>query len=95
MCRETDRHLIEQLTWDEVARRLENGAPAILPIGAAAKEHGFHLPMNTDRIQAEWLAARLADRVDALIWPTVVYGYYPAFTDYAGSSACRRRSSRP
>lgn len=86
MCRETDRHLIEQLTWDEVARRLENGAPAILPIGAAAKEHGFHLPMNTDRIQAEWLAARLADRVDALIWPTVVYGYYPAFTEYAGSS---------
>ena len=86
MRRETDRHLIERLTWDEVARRLENGAAAILPIGAAAKQHGFHLPMNTDRIQAEWLAARLADRIDALIWPTVTYGYYPAFAEYAGSS---------
>ena len=86
MRRETDRHLIERLTWDEVARRLENGAAAILPIGAAAKQHGFHLPMNTDRIQAEWLAARLADRIDALIWPTVSYGYYPAFVEYAGSS---------
>ena len=41
--------------------------------------------MNTDRIQAEWLAARLADRFDALIWPTVSYGYYPAFVEYAGS----------
>ena len=90
MRRETDRHLIERLierlTWDEVARRLEKGAAAILPIGAAAKQHGFHLPMNTDRVQAEWLAARLADRIDALIWPTVVYGYYPAFAEYAGSS---------
>jgi creatinine amidohydrolase len=86
MRRETDRHLIEHLTWDEVARRLEHGAAAILPIGAAAKQHGFHLPMNTDRVQAEWLAARLADRIDALIWPTVNYGYYPAFAEYAGSS---------
>jgi creatinine amidohydrolase len=77
---------IEKLTWDEVARRISAGAAAILPIGAAAKQHGFHLPMNTDRIQAEWLAAKMADRFDALIWPTVSYGYYPAFADYAGSS---------
>jgi creatinine amidohydrolase len=85
MRRETDRHWIEHMAWDEVARRLEQGAAAILPIGAAAKQHGFHLPMNTDRVQAEWLAARLADRIDALIWPTVNYGYYPAFAQYAGS----------
>jgi creatinine amidohydrolase len=78
-------HFVERLTWDEVARRLAQGAVAILPIGAASKEHGFHLPMNTDRVQAEWLAARIADRFDALIWPTVSYGYYPAFVDYAGS----------
>jgi len=81
-----DRHRIESMTWDGVARRLGAGAAAILPIGAAAKQHGFHLPMNTDRIQAEWLAARLADRFDALVWPTVSYGYYPAFVEYAGSS---------
>ena len=43
--------------------------------------------MNTDRIQAEALAARVAYSVDALIWPAVIYGYYPAFTAYAGSSS--------
>ena len=80
-------HLVEDLNWDEVARRIENGAAGILPIGAGAKEHGFHLPMNTDRIQAEWLAAKIAERVDALIWPTVTYGYYPAFVEYAGSAS--------
>jgi creatinine amidohydrolase len=79
-------NFIENLTWDEVARRIGDGAVAILPIGAAAKEHGFHLPMNTDRIQAEWLAADMADRFDTLIWPTVSYGHYPAFAEYAGSS---------
>ena len=82
---DSDRNFIEHLTWDEVARRIDNGAAAILPVGAGAKQHGFHLPMNTDRIQAEWLAARIADRIDAVIWPTVSYGYYPAFVDYAGS----------
>jgi creatinine amidohydrolase len=82
-----DRNFIERMMWDDVARRLSGGAAVILPLGAAAKQHGFHLPLNTDRIQAEWLAAKLAERVDALIWPTVVYGYYPAFAEYAGSSS--------
>lgn len=82
-----ETHLVERLTWDIVASRLKAGAIAILPIGAAAKQHGFHLPMNTDRLTAEFLAAQVARRVDALIWPTVTYGYYPAFPDYAGSNS--------
>ena len=78
-------NFIERMIWSEVVRRIDEGAAAILPIGAAAKQHGLHLPLNTDRIQAECLAARLADSVDALIWPTLTYGHYPAFTEYAGS----------
>jgi creatinine amidohydrolase len=83
----THRNFIERLTWDEAGQRIIAGSAAILPIGAAAKQHGFHLPLNTDRIQAEWFASRLAERIDALIWPTVTYGYYPAFVEYAGSSS--------
>jgi creatinine amidohydrolase len=84
---DTDRHFIERMHWDEVARRIGDGAVAILPIGAAAKQHGFHLPLNTDRIQAEWLAGRMAEKIDALVWPTLTYGHYPAFVEYAGSSS--------
>jgi len=84
---DTDRHFIEHLHWDEVARRIKDGAVGILPIGAAAKQHGFHLPLNTDRIQAEWLAGRIAEKIDALVWPTLTYGHYPAFVEYAGSSS--------
>ncbi|WP_338828422.1 creatininase family protein [Bradyrhizobium sp. 27S5] len=87
MSAEIISHFVERLTWDEVARRIAAGRPAILPIGAAAKQHGFHLPLNTDRLQAEWFAAHLAERIDALIWPTVTYGHYPAFVEYAGSAS--------
>ncbi|WP_315834326.1 creatininase family protein [Bradyrhizobium prioriisuperbiae] len=78
---------IARMIWDQVAQRIDSGAAAILPVGAGAKEHGFHLPMNTDQIQAEWLSDRLADRFGAIIWPTVSYGAYPAFAAYAGSSS--------
>ena len=84
---DTDCHFIERMHWDDVARRIKDGAVAILPIGAAAKQHGFHLPLNTDRVQAEWLAGRMAEKIDALVWPTLTYGHYPAFVEYAGSSS--------
>ncbi|MEW6769560.1 MAG: creatininase family protein [Pseudomonadota bacterium] len=79
------QNFVEHLSWDEVSARIASGASAILPIGAGAKEHGLHLPMNADRIQAEAISEQLADRTDALIWPTLTYGYYPAFVEYAGS----------
>lgn len=79
------KDLVAQLTWDEVAARIEGGAAAVLPIGAGAKEHGLHLPMNTDEIQANWLAGIIAKEIDALVWPALTYGFYPAFVHYAGS----------
>src|SRR5258708_36077821 len=82
-----DRRFIERRPGRRVPRRIGDGAAAILPIGAAAKQHGFHLPLNTDRLQAEWLAARIAEPVDALIWPTLTYGHYPAFVEYAGNGS--------
>lgn len=72
-------------TWQCVHEALEAGAVAILPVAAACKEHGLHLPMNTDYLQAQWLCRRLADKSQVVIWPALGYGYYPAFTDYPGS----------
>ena len=43
------------------------------------------MPMNTDEIQADWLADQVALQHDLLVWPTVRYGYYPAFLDFPGS----------
>ena len=73
------------LTWDKIKQRLAGGAAAILPIGAGAKQHGLHMPMATDQVFAAYFARALAERIDALIWPTLTYGAYPAFVAYAGS----------
>ncbi len=78
---------VANLTWPEVEERIQSGAVAILPVGAAAKEHGRHLPLNTDQLQAEWLSARIIEKANVLVWPTLTYGHYPAFTDYPGSSS--------
>jgi len=39
--------------------------------------------------------ARLCERIDALIWPTVAYGYYPAFIEYPAAAACCIDVRRP
>lgn len=75
------------MRWPDVRPALEAGAAAVLPIGAASKEHGPHLPMATDYLTAEALGRRLAARAHVLVWPTVGYGYYPAFVDYPGSTS--------
>jgi creatinine amidohydrolase len=87
-------HRIEALSWDEVAQRLTPERLVILPIGAHAKEHGLHLPMNTDALTAEALAMAAADRLDALVAPVIGFGFYPAFTRYAGSQSLSRETFR-
>lgn len=76
---------VADLTWPQVQNFIDASAVAVLPVGAAAKEHGRHLPMMSDFLQAEFLARTLAGRENVLVWPTVGYGHYPAFTDYPGS----------
>ncbi|MGD9000049.1 MAG: creatininase family protein [Granulosicoccaceae bacterium] len=81
-----------QLSWPELEQRMQAGAVAVLPVGAACKAHGPHLPMNADFLQAEWLAGALVQRANVLVWPTLGYGYYPAFTDYPGSVSLARET---
>lgn len=82
--------LLADAKWPEVEQALAGGCIAALPIGAAAKEHGFHLPLNTDFRQAEWLARQVAHAAPVVVWPTLSYGYYPVFVDYPGSISLER-----
>ncbi len=76
---------LEDLTWPEAKARFDAGALVVLPVGAAAKAHGPHLPLKTDALTARALAQRLIERVPAVAAPVVGFGYYPAFTSFAGS----------
>ena len=76
---------VTDLPWNEVEERLLAGALPVLTVGAGSKEHGFHLPLDTDLRQATWLGQAIACRWPVVVWPPISSGYYPAFTQYPGS----------
>jgi len=76
---------IENLTWMEAERVLEEYEVVMIPLGARTKEHGPHLPLNNDWVMAEYLAKRVAAVVPVAVMPSLQYGYYPSFLEYPGS----------
>jgi creatinine amidohydrolase len=79
--------LLEDLTWLEAEKALHENAIIVIPLGAAAKEHGPHLKLNNDWRIAEYLKARVLEAADVVVAPTVSYHYYPAFVEYPGSTS--------
>src|SRR5437867_970779 len=76
---------LEDLSWPEARARFDAGAVVVVPIGAAAKAHGPHLPLKTDALTARALAQGLIERLPVVAAPVLGFGFYPAFTSFAGS----------
>lgn len=76
---------LADLTWPEAKERFDAGAVVVIPIGAASKEHGHHLPLATDWILAEGITDRVLAEVPVVAAPIIGHGYYPAFRHYPGS----------
>jgi creatinine amidohydrolase len=76
---------LEDLTWPEAKAKFEAGAAVVLPVGAASKAHGPHLPLKTDAMTARALAQGLIERLPVVAAPVLGFGFYPAFTSFAGS----------
>lgn len=85
---------LADLTWQEAERRLTPDAVIVVPIGAASKEHGPHLPLQNDFLLAEYLAGRVLDVPKVVVAPTVPFHYYPAFVEYPGSVSLRLETAR-
>ncbi len=85
---------LEDISWTEARKVLNHETTIVIPLGAGAKEHGPHLPLSTDKIQADGLARIVAKKVNAIFTPTVSYGYYPAFIKYPGSTTTYWHTSR-
>jgi len=85
---------LEKLTWIEAEKAFKKYNMVVIPLGARTKEHGPHLPLNNDWIMAEYLTRRVAERVPAIILPTLQYGYYPSFLEYPGSVSLSLETSK-
>lgn len=80
---------LSDLTWPEAAARIADGAVFVVPIGAASKEHGHHLPLKTDFLLARELSLRIMAELPVVVAPIVPFGYFPAFVRYPGSQHLR------
>ena len=72
------------LSYRMFEQRLSENPLVIVPVGAL-EAHGPHLPLGADQIQAEVTAYALADRVDALVAPTIPYGSAPGARRFPGT----------
>lgn len=80
---------LENLSWPEAREKIDAHWPVVVPIGAIAKEHGGHLPLNTDYLVARELGRRIAAELPVIVAPVVTVGYYPAFVRYPGTQHLR------
>src|SRR5678816_555908 len=86
--------LLENWTWVEAEKFLTPETIVVIPLGAAAKEHGPHLLLKNDFILAEYLQERVLRESKVVIAPTINYSFYPAFVEYPGSTSLRLSTAR-
>ena len=67
-------HRLQDCTFPEVAEYLKSNQTIILPY-ALSEQHGAHLPLDVDIRNADFISAKLADRLDCLIAPTLNYTF--------------------
>lgn len=86
---------LEKLTWKQAESALTASSIIVLPLGAASKEHGLHLPLNNDWITAEYFKKEilLHSADDIIVAPCINYSFYPAFVDYPGSISLSRETA--
>ena len=65
--------VIEFITMTEFAEGLKSTRSVFIPFGSV-EEHGSHLPLSTDTIQAYEVGKRAAERIPLFVAPPVPYG---------------------
>jgi len=65
--------LLEEMTMTEFEEGLKRCRTAYIPFGSV-EEHGFHLPLSTDTIEAYEVGKRAAERIPLFVAPPVHYG---------------------
>lgn len=81
---------LEKVSWQEAEKALTPDAVVVIALGGASKEHGPHLPLSSDFIQAEYVKDRVAERTQVVVAPSITYRFYPPFAEYPGSVTLRQ-----
>jgi len=77
------------MTWEEVSEALKETDIVILPV-ASTEQHGPHLPLGTDSINATYLVRRIAEKlseegIKVVVAPTIPFGASSAHMAFPGT----------
>ncbi|MCW4006023.1 MAG: creatininase family protein [Candidatus Bathyarchaeota archaeon] len=74
----------DELSTFEAKEAAAAGVVVIFPLGSV-EEHGAHLPLCTDSIQAEHVAVEVAKQTGCLVLPPIRYGICNAGRNFTGT----------
>ena len=74
----------DELNMLEAEKAAKKGKIVIIPCGSV-EEHGTHLPLCTDSIQAEYVATNVAKKTDSLVAPALRYGLCNSTRNFPGT----------
>lgn len=77
--------LLQELTTLEVEERIRSGRTTAIVVAGSTEQHGPHLPLFTDSLQAFAVGERLARRIDALLAPPITVGCSEHHIDFPGT----------
>jgi len=70
----TKGYFLERLSWSQAREAFAKTTFAVIPTGST-EQHGPHLPLGTDFMAARELAARVAERSEVIVTPTLSFGF--------------------
>ena len=85
------KHLLEEMTWPEVAEALGAGRTTAVVAVGAVEQHGPHLPLMVDAARGDRLALEVARRLgDSVVAPTIRVGCSEHHMGFPGTISVRR-----
>lgn len=67
-------YYMENMTVKEFREVMKKTVTAVIPIGLM-EQHGYHLPLSTDKLFITELLRRIKDRIHCVIAPNLNYCY--------------------
>ena len=83
--------LITDITMAEFSAGLKKCRTVLIPYGST-EEHGQHLPLDTDTIQAVEVGKKLASQRDIFIAPPIHYGVCRSTSNHSGTLSITTRT---
>lgn len=66
--------VLAEMTVQEVRKALKKVTTVLLPMGCT-EQHGYHLPLSTDTLTAEYVSHKVAAQVGCVVAPSIPYTF--------------------